>query len=58
MSRDRFLACWGWPLALGVASAAGLIGALLADGMADLLATAALSTPMAAAAWYIARARR
>ncbi|MGH7966300.1 MAG: hypothetical protein ACRERD_31495 [Candidatus Binatia bacterium] len=38
---------WGAPLALGVASALGLIAALLADGLWDAVSWIALAVPIA-----------
>ena len=43
---------WRMPIILGLLSAIGLIAALLADGLGDLLSWLALSAPVAAALWY------
>lgn len=48
---------WRWPTWLGLATAAGLIAALLTDGWVDLLSALALGLPVAAAAWCGARRR-
>lgn len=36
---------WGMPLVLGLLSAIGLVAALLADGLGDVLSWAALAVP-------------
>lgn len=43
---------WRAPVWLGLATAAGLVAALLVDGWPDLLSSLALGLPVAAAAWY------
>jgi hypothetical protein len=47
-----FMRMWGAPIAFAVATAAGLLSALLGDGVWDWLSMAALGAPVAAAAWY------
>lgn len=42
-----FLRLWGWPIALAVATVAGLVVGLLDDGLHDLLAWVALGVPLA-----------
>ncbi len=49
---------WGAPIALGVASAVGLIAALLADGVGDILSWCALAAPAGVAIWFTVRPRR
>jgi hypothetical protein len=44
-----------WPLLIGVASAAGLVSALLADGVWDAVSWALLSLPLLVALWFIGR---
>ena len=53
MSAARKL--WGMPVLLGVLTAIGLVAGLLGDGWWDVVAVAALGTPVAVAAWHIAR---
>ena len=44
---------WGWPLAMGVLSAVGLVSALFSDGgLGDAVAWVALGIPTAACFWY------
>lgn len=48
-----FLALWGWPIALGVLTAIGLVSALFSDGgLGDMLAGVYLAIPMAAGIWH------
>ncbi len=49
---------WPVPIALGVASAVGLVIALVADGLWDHLSTAALTVPVAVSVWFMFRPRR
>ena len=49
---------WGVPVAVAAISAAGLIGALLGDGVVDAFATAAAAAPLAAATWAFLVRRR
>ncbi len=59
MSRaGRFRRVWGAPIALGVLSLAGLIAALLGDGVLDAGSYLALSVPLAVIVWYWARRTR
>jgi hypothetical protein len=44
---------WAAPLVLAVVSAVGLVSALLADGVADVLAWLSLGLPVFAVGWYI-----
>lgn len=44
-----------WPLLIGVASAIGLVSALLADGVWDALSWALLSLPLLVSLWYLLR---
>jgi hypothetical protein len=46
---------WRWPLALGVLSVAGLISALLGDGLWDTLSWFTLGAPVAAVAFHVRR---
>lgn len=43
---------WGWPIALGAITAVGLVSALLADGLWDLVSWLALGLPVAMGFWY------
>ena len=43
---------WRMPIGLGLLSAIGLIAALLADSVGDVLSWAALAIPVAVAVWY------
>lgn len=42
-----FWRLWGWPLALGVATAVGLMAALIGDGVLDTLSWACLGGVLA-----------
>jgi hypothetical protein len=44
---------WAPPLVLAVVSAVGLVSALLADGVADVLAWLSLGVPVLVVGWYI-----
>jgi hypothetical protein len=59
MSALRALAgpIWRRPALLALLSLFGLIAALLADGVWDLLSWAALAVPVAVCAWYGLRRR-
>lgn len=48
---------WRAPLALALLSLFGLVAALLADGVWDLLSWSALGVPVAVCAWYAGRPR-
>ncbi len=52
-----FLALWGWPIALAVLSAVGLVGALVGDGLWDWLGWIGLGVPGVAAVWFGLRGR-
>jgi hypothetical protein len=43
---------WGWPIALGLLTAVGLVSALVADDIWDLVSWLALGLPVAMAFWY------
>jgi hypothetical protein len=45
-------ALWRWPIVLGVATAVGLLSALLGDAVWDTLSWIALGAPVAVAAWF------
>ena len=49
---SAFWRLWGWPLALGVLSASGLVSALVSDGTGDAWAWLALGLPLALIAWH------
>lgn len=44
-----------WPLSIGVASAIGLVSALVADGWGDALSWLLLSLPLAVSLWFSGR---
>ncbi|HIV69877.1 MAG TPA: hypothetical protein H9903_02980 [Candidatus Aquabacterium excrementipullorum] len=44
-----------WPLLIGVASAIGLVSALVADGVWDALSWALLALPLVVGIWYSVR---
>ncbi len=46
-----------WPLALGVLSCIGLVGALLEDGLWDWLGAVLIATCVVAVVWARTRAR-
>jgi len=50
--RRPFVRLWGWPIALGLLTSAGLISALLGDGIWDHLSAAALGIPVAVCLWF------
>ena len=44
---------WRWPIALGLLTTIGLVSALFSDGGAgDVVAWAALGTPVVLAVWF------
>ncbi len=48
-----FLALWGWPIALGVLTAIGLVSALFSDGgFGDMVADVCLGIPTADGIWH------
>ena len=49
---------WEAPIVLSAVSAAGLVFALLADGIWDVLSWIGLGIPVAACAWYAWRPQR
>jgi len=52
MKRSPFWSSWGWPLAIAILSAVGLIGGLVGDGAWDWLAWIGLGVPCIAALWF------
>ena len=48
---------WSAPLTLGVVSAVGLVAALLADGLWDMLSWVALAVPVTVSVWGLWRPR-
>jgi xanthosine utilization system XapX-like protein len=48
-------AIWRWPIVLGVATAVGLLSALLGDAVWDALSWVVLGAPVAVAAWFASR---
>ena len=55
--KPTFTQLWGWPIALGVLSATGLLSALVSEGWGDVWSWLALGGPVLAMAWF-ARPRR
>jgi hypothetical protein len=53
-SREIF----GWPFVVGVLSVAGLLAALIGDGIWDAISWAALLPPIALCGYFIVRGRR
>jgi hypothetical protein len=49
---SEFRRLWGWPIALGLLTASGLITALVSDGWGDTWSWFALGIPVAVMAWY------
>ena len=47
-----FLRLWGWPIALALLTSAGLISALLGDGLWDQMSAVALGIPVFACLWF------
>jgi uncharacterized membrane protein YkvI len=43
---------WGMPVVLGVLTVIGLMVALVADGVWDLVSVAALAVPVLVGCWY------
>ena len=50
MSRP-FLHLWGWPVALGLLTASGLVTGLVSDGWGDVWAWVGLAAPVVAITW-------
>ncbi|MGH8614832.1 MAG: hypothetical protein ACREYF_23095 [Gammaproteobacteria bacterium] len=48
---------WAAPITLGLVTSAGLIVALLADGVGDAVSWAALAIPVAVCCWYALKKR-
>jgi hypothetical protein len=48
---------WGWPSAIAILSAMGLVGGLLGDGAWDWLTWIGLGVPCGAALWFGLRGR-
>jgi len=47
------MALWGWPIAMGVLTAIGLVSALFSDGgFGDMLAWVTLGIPAAVCLWF------
>jgi hypothetical protein len=50
---SAFMRLWGWPIALGLLTAFGLIAALVGDGTYDAASWIGLGVPLAVAARHI-----
>ena len=48
---------WSFPIGLGMLSVLGLVSALLADGLGDIVSWIALAVPGVVAAWFTGRSR-
>ncbi|MDO9162045.1 MAG: hypothetical protein Q8N35_01150 [Methylococcaceae bacterium] len=46
------LQIWGAPILLGLITAAGLLAALLSDGIGDMLSWLAIAVPVAVGIWH------
>ncbi|MFD2182995.1 hypothetical protein [Rhodoplanes azumiensis] len=53
--RDSLARLWAWPIAVAVASTAGLIAALVGDGLLDVVSWLGLGLPVAVSAWFWVR---
>lgn len=53
MTARMLRSTWAIPVAIAIASVAGLVGALTGDGVRDVLAWIALALAPGAAAWAI-----
>ncbi|RAI46000.1 hypothetical protein [Rhodoplanes roseus] len=56
--RDSVARIWAWPIALAGLSTAGLLAALIGDGLLDLVSWLTLGVPVAVTAWFVARRQR
>jgi hypothetical protein len=54
----RFKRVWGAPILLGVLGLAGLISALMGDGLMDALSYLSLAVPLVVIVWAVARRAR
>lgn len=43
---------WGWPIALGMLTASGLVSALVSEGWGDVWSWVALGVPVAVMVWF------
>ncbi len=43
---------WGWPVALGLLTASGLLSALFSDAWGDVWSWIGLGVPVAVMAWF------
>ena len=57
MTGPAFRSLWGWPLAIALLSAAGLVGGLLGDGAWDWMTWIGLGVPCIAGVWLGLRGR-
>lgn len=52
MRSSPFWRLWGWPIAIGLLSASGLLSALVSDAWGDAWSWFALGLPVAVMAWF------
>jgi hypothetical protein len=57
-SRGNWLTVYGGPLLIGMLSIAGLLTALLSEGVGRYFSWIALGAPVAATAWFFVRRKR
>jgi hypothetical protein len=50
-----FRRLWGWPIALGLLTASGLLSALVSDTWGDVWSWVGLGVPVAVMAWFAGR---
>ncbi|MBK5961857.1 hypothetical protein CCR97_27145 [Rhodoplanes elegans] len=56
--RDSTARIWSWPIAIALVSTAGLLAALVGDGLLDLVSWLGLGVPVAVSAWFWARRQK